>query len=173
MVSRWLLLLPILATASCAAPASHGEADRLAKAGQETDCGMSFVLRRYVPRPGSGHLPVESGAAIPACTLPTDAEIEIACEAEESVPIPGTRSADNPDAPKRAFPDYIVQNAACTFADASRHSANCAFDLLGRPDGAERIDARLTQRFRDLSNEVAHPWLSVRWEVDAICTARR
>lgn len=167
MLVRWLPVLLPLSAASCAPPAQ----DPPPVVAEPPDCGMRFVVRRLMPRPGSGESRVRSGAAIPACALPTAADIASACRGPEGVPIPGTRDPDGGDGPRYEFPDYSVEGAACAFADAGRSGADCTFDLVGRASGPEQITARLHHRFHDLSNAIAHDYLLVAWQVDSICTA--
>jgi hypothetical protein len=184
MFLRWMPILLSLSAASCAPPASDAarprplsrvlsDASRRGPLALVPDCGLKFVVRQLIPRPGSGETRVESGAAIPACALPTAADIESACRGPEGVPIPGSLDPNGSDGPQYAFPDYTVQNPVCEYADADRGSANCTFDLVGRPNGRERITARLHHRFRDLSNAIAHNYLSVGWEADSICSSAR
>ena len=86
--------------------------------------------------------------------------------------MPGSENPDNPYATRYRSPDFSVENASCAFADATKSSAECAFDLLGSGE-RRRVETGLTRRFRDLSNEVVHNWLAVRWEVDGVCAPAR
>lgn len=132
-------------------------------------CGMQLVRRGRLPRPGVPHMPVNSGDPIAACELPAAADIEVACEGKEGVPIPGSRSPDDPDRPDFAFPDYTVTGAQCRFAEGDRSRALCTFELAAEGGPPRPLRAELVYRFRDLSNAVAHDdWLT-HWEVDAVC----
>jgi hypothetical protein len=164
-----MAILLALGAASCARPAKEAAVPKPLTL--VLDCGIRFVVARLSPEPGLGESRVESGAAIPACGLPTATDIESACRSPEGVPIPGSLDPNGSDGPRYAFPDYAVQNPVCEYADAALGSANCTFDLVGRPNGPERITARLHHRFHDLSNAIAHNYLSVGWQVDSICTS--
>lgn len=130
---------------------------------------MAAVVSRRLLRPGSSAGRIEDSEASRACALPTAAEIELACETVEAVPIPGSRSPDDPDTPNYSFPDHRVTGAQCSFADAGASRADCAFEIAvaGAPSGRAR--AELVYRFRDLSNAVAHDYWATIWEVDSVC----
>ncbi|MEA3063696.1 MAG: hypothetical protein QOJ27_124, partial [Sphingomonadales bacterium] len=170
---RWAIFLLSITAACSVAPPTEKSGPRPLTQAQAADCGMNFVVRRLIPRPGSGESRVKSGASIPACALPSAVEIAAACRGPEGVPIPGTRDPDGADAPQYAFPDYSVQNPVCRDADSGRSAADCMFDLDGRQSGRERITARLHHRFHDLSNAIAHDYLSTGWEVDSVCRSGR
>jgi len=167
-------LLPAFAAAAAAcAPAPERPDEVFARRIAGLDCGLRAAIATRIPRPGSAREPVESGDAIPACTLPTALELADACKGPEGVPIPGSDNPDNPGRPRYAFPDYRVSNARCAFADAARSRASCRFGLaLGDAPPAPAA-AELTYRFHDLSNEVMHGWYVARWGVERACRGGR
>ena len=161
-------LLVLLLLAGCAPSNSPKQA--VLQSAARDDCGLRPALLRHLPqRPGSQRTPVESGDAIRACGLPTLQDIEFACESEEAVPIPGSRSTDDPDSPQYEFPEFAVTDPQCTFLDAGESRASCRFDLARSGAPQSRVRAELVFRFRDLSNAVVHDWYNARWEVDAVC----
>jgi hypothetical protein len=169
MILRVALVLLPPSLASCDPSSTDRAWPPSSALAERPDCGMNFVIRRHIPRPGSGESRVQSGGAVPACALPTDADVSAACREEEGVSIPGSRNPDYPNRPQYAFPDYTVRSSECAYLDSTRSSADCAFDLVGRQNGRERVTARLHHRFRDLSDEIAHDYFWVGWEVDSVC----
>lgn len=154
-----MLLLGVPAGCAPAAP------EELQVVALTPPCGLSLVRESRFGH----HARVTSGDALRACELPAAADIEFACEGEEGVPIPGSRSPDDPDRPDFAFPDYTVTGAQCRFAEGDRSRALCTFELAAEGGPPRPFRAELVYRFRDLSNAVAHDdWLT-HWEVAAIC----
>ena len=120
----------------------------------------------------SGEARPSNGGPIKACELPTAENIANACATREGVPIPGSEDPDNPEAPRYRFPTYKVRAPACRFADAGETMADCAFELLSDGRAPTRVRTRLTYRFRDLSNNIAHNYYSAGWEVSDTCLPR-
>lgn len=173
MFRPWVPLLLFCGAASCSSPSPERAESRPLRLELEPDCGIRFVVKRLSPEPESGEAPVESGSAVPACSLPMATAIETACAGKEGVPIPGSHHPDGGEGPQHRFPDYTVQGLACVYSDSARRSADCTFDLVGRSGGPERIEARFHHRFHDLSNEIAHNHLWVGWDTDSICAPAR
>lgn len=167
MKRRWHPLLVVLAAPACSTGAS--DMNSLAESIRRADCGLGPAMTTYMTGRGSERAPVTSGGPVRACELPTAADIANACASREGVPIPGSENPDNPEAPRYSFPAYSVRAANCRFADAGETMADCAFELLSEQGAPAPVRTRLTFRFRDLSNSIAHDYYSVGWEVGGIC----
>jgi hypothetical protein len=170
MKRRRSSLLVLLAVSGCSSEAP--EVNSLVESIRLSNCGLPPAITAYLRRRGSAAESLRSGGPIRACGLPTAEDIALACASREAVPIPGSQSPDNPDAPSYSYPAYKVRAPACTFADGGETMADCAFELLPGESAPIRVRARLTFRFRDLSNSLAHDYFSVGWEVAGICAAR-
>jgi hypothetical protein len=169
MERRPSTLLVLLAVAGCSSEAL--EVNGPVESIRLGDCGLQPAMTAYLRGRGSAGASPRSGGPVRACGLPTAEDIALACASREAVPIPGSRDPDNPDAPSYSYPAYKVRAPACRFADGGRSEADCAFELLPEERAPIRVRARLTFRFRDLSNSLAHDYFSVGWEVGGICAA--
>lgn len=167
MEPRCCTLLSLLAVSACSTGAP--DTNSLAESIRRTNCGLGPAMTTYKTGRGSERAPVTSGGPVRACELPTAADIANACASREGVPIAGSENPDDPDSPRYRFPAYSVRAAACTFADPDETMADCAFELLSEDRAPARVRTRLTFRFRDLSNNLAHNYYSVGWEAGAIC----
>jgi hypothetical protein len=166
MERRWSSLLVLLAVSGCSAEAP--EMNRLAESIRLTNCGLQPAMRAYMSGGRSAGAP-SNGGPVRACALPSAEDIANACASREAVPIPGTENPDNPEAPRYSFPSYKVRAPACGFADGGETVADCAFQLLAEGRAPVRVRARLTYRFRDLSNSIAHNYYSAGWEASGTC----
>lgn len=160
-----MLLVP-LAVPGCAAEAP--DVNGLMESIRLTNCGLSPAVTAYLRGRRSVGAP-SNGGPIKACELPTAEDIANACETREGVPIPGTEDPDNPGASRYSFPTYKVRAPTCRFADGGETMADCAFELLPGERAPIRVRTRLTYRFRDLSNSIAHNYYSAGWEVSGTC----
>lgn len=163
------MLLVMLAVPACSTKAP--EVNGLLESIRLTNCGLSPAMHAYLDGRRSAGAP-SNGGPIKACELPTAEDIANACETQEAVPIPGTENPDNPDAPRYSFPSYEVRAPSCSFADDGETMADCAFELLPGERAPIRVRTRLTFRFRDLSNNIAHNYFSAGWEVAGTCLPR-
>jgi hypothetical protein len=170
MERRRSKLLVLLAVSGCSADAP--DVNRLAESIRLTNCGLFPAMHAYMTGRGSGEARPANGGPIKACELPTAENIANACASREGVPIPGSEDPDNLEAPRYSFPAYKVRAPACRFADAGETMADCAFELLAEGRAPARIRARLTFRFRDLSNNIAHNYYSAAWEAAGTCLPR-
>jgi hypothetical protein len=163
------MLLVLLAVPGCSteAPDMNGVVESI----RLTNCGLSPAMRAYMGGGRSAEAP-SNGGPIRACALPTAEDIANACALREGVPIPGTEDPDNPEAPRYSFPSYKVRAPSCSFADDGETMADCAFELLPGERAPIRVRTRLTHRFRDLSNNIAHNYYSAGWEVSGTCLPR-
>lgn len=169
MARRWPKLLVLLAVPGCAAEAP--DMNGLMESIRLGNCGLSPAVTAYLRGRRSVGAP-SNGGPLKACELPAAEDIANACETQEAVPIPGTENPDNPDAPRYSFPTYKVRAPACRFADGGETMADCAFELLVEGRAPARVRTRLTFRFRDLSNNIAHNYYSAGWEVSGPCLPR-
>jgi hypothetical protein len=171
MKRRRYTLLVLLAVSACSSEAP--EVNGLVESIRLSNCGLPPAITSYLRRRSSAAASVRSGGPIRACGLPTAEDIALACASREAVPIPGSQNPDNPDAPSYSYPAYKVRAPSCGFADGGETMADCAFELLPGEGAPIRVRTRLTFRFRDLSNSLAHNYFSVGWEVDGSCLPRR
>jgi hypothetical protein len=167
MERRWSKLLVMLAVPGCSTKAP--DVNSLVESIRLTNCGLSPAMHAFMTGRGPGEAHPSNGGAIRACELPTAEDIANACETREAVPIPGTEDPDNPEAPRFSFPTYEVAAAACRFADGGETMADCAFELRSDGRAPTRVRTRLTFRFRDLSNNLAHNYYRAAWEVSGTC----
>jgi hypothetical protein len=168
---RIFLVALVLPLASCTKPQHPPVEFRPSKELQESlrlrNCGYSGVLGQTAANKAVV-LSSFNGKTVRACALPNDTEISEACALKDAKALE-TTGGDSRQ--KFGFPPRQVRNAVCSYSDSSESLANCRFEISegDRLSAWRAHESKMSYRFRDLSDDIAHDWYITSWEADTSC----